>query len=443
MGNHTSATIVACATGKVQAGVSIIRISGPSAASLLEAITCKACPQPRRVANRYFYQGSSILDYGLAVYFPAPNSYTGEDVVELHTHGSPFLVDSVIKQVIMHGGQLAKPGEFSERAFLNGKMDLLQSEAVCDLIQAQTRHQAQAAAASLQGVFSKRVQSCAKELENIRLQLEASIDFSDQDPETSAWTSIIDNITRLEQRTSTLIQDAQRGMHTQTGVRIVLVGEPNVGKSSLLNTLTQRDAAIVTDTPGTTRDTIQASINHDGQLIEVTDTAGLREQTDDPIEKIGVEKAKQAIEHADIIWLLVDARDVEERIIQQKNDWITERNQKKTIIVANKCDLLSTQSHKHFYISAQTGDGIQALLNEALIRCDLGEAAAFSARERHITALNKMADKLTKAHACHVSQPEIAAEYLREAQDSLGEILGTYHPDNLLDAIFRNFCLGK
>lgn len=442
---ESASTIVACATGKTRAGVSIVRISGNLAFQVTEKVTLKPIPLARVATNRKFFtREKTLIDKGLILCFPAPHSYTGEDVVELHTHGSPFIVETLIKEVIAHGGEQAKPGEFSERAFLSGKMDLLQAEAVCDLIQAQTQQQARAACASLQGVFSKRVHACANELEVIRIQLEASIDFADQDPETSSWYIILDKLNSLITDLEKLIHDAQRGVHTQAGIHVVLVGRPNVGKSSLLNRLTQSDTAIVTDTPGTTRDTIEATISHHGQLIRVTDTAGLRKESMDPIEAIGMEKTRKVLEHADCIWLLVDCRDSNKSIQNTLDELIPEIHKPKCSVVANKIDLIEKELNAEMAaISAETGAGIDQLLHETLTQCDLSESVSFSARARHIEALENMHEKLMSAKAHQQHEPELIAENLRYAQEDLGKILGTYYPDDLLDAIFRSFCLGK
>ena len=438
-------TIVACATGKVRAGVSIIRVSGPDAFRITEALTQKPSSPPRRVVNRDFLGANKqLIDKGLVVFFQGPASFTGEDLVEYHTHGSPFIVEELIKQAIDLGCELAKPGEFSERAFLHGKVDLVQAEAICDLIQSQTQKQAQAAAASLQGVFSDRVKRLAQRLEKVRVHLEASIDFSEQEPDTDSEQVLRQALEDLQEALQELLKDAQRGLQSQQGISIVLVGRPNVGKSSLLNHLTQQETAIVTDIPGTPRDAICANINYNGQLLTVTDTAGLRE-SQDPVEAIGMRKTKQALEAADYIWALVDCRDSTSSIQQEITELIPETLRRKCFVVANKSDLLKNPKSElaDYTISAQSGHGIDTLLAATMQDCDLGEDCAFSARRRHIEALEVFAKHITEALDCGGSEPELLAESLRYAQEALSSITGAYHNENLLDAIFRDFCLGK
>ncbi len=439
-------TIIACATGKVRAGISIIRVSGPEAFRVTEALTRRPKSPARSVVNRDFWgTDNKLIDKGLVVFFQAPASFTGEDLVEFHTHGSPFIVEALIKQAVDLGCEMAKPGEFSERAFLNGKVDLVQAEAICDLIQSQTEKQAQAAAASLQGAFSDRIQHLAQKLEKIRVHLEASIDFSEQEPDTDSAHVLHQELEGLLQDSFTLLQDAQRGLHTQLGISVVLVGRPNVGKSSLLNHLTQQDTAIVTDIPGTTRDTIHANISYQGQLLTVTDTAGLRD-SQDPVEAIGIQKTKRALETADCIWALVDCRDQTSSIQQEIDQLIPHSVRSKCTVIANKVDLQEKQAGTEgvdFSISAHTGVGVTDLLAATVQGCDLGEDIHFSARRRHIEALERFAQQSQKALACAGMEPELMAENLRYAQDALSEITGTYHNENLLDAIFRDFCLGK
>lgn len=440
-------TVVACATGVVRAGISVVRVSGPQAKLIGEKVTSASMPEPNRVVCRTILNGrGEAVDQGLIIFFKGPASFTGEDLVELHTHGSPYIVEQVIAACLAFGAEYARPGEFSERAFLNGKMDLVQVESIADLIASQSSAQAAAALASMQGALSKEVHRLQDSLASVRSQIEADIDFSEQDIDTAGFERNRSSIRALVSLTERLITKVKRAIHNQAGLRIVMVGAPNVGKSSLLNQLTQQDSAIVTDIPGTTRDILKASIAHKGSALEVIDTAGIRD-SQDPIEKIGIERTHAAIDGADVVWLLVDATTVtEEEILALKSTALRGRA-KEVLVVSNKHDLDAARdlprSLVDCSISAVQGDHIDKLLDETLKRHKGAITSEFSARSRHLVALTDFCEHLQAAASCPEGRVDCAAEDLRQAQSCLSIITGAYYTDDLLDMIFSTFCLGK
>ena len=438
-------TIVACATGHVQAGISIIRVSGPLALTIGANLTQREMAKPNCAAYRaIFDRDGDEIDRGIVIYFKTPSSFTGEDLLEIHTHGSPFIVQQVIAACLFYGAELAKPGEFSERAFLNGKIDLIQAEGIADLIASQTKAQATAANASVQGVFSKEVNYLQKHLNTIRTNIEAAIDFSDQAISPNHEHAIHTALAELAVNTNALIEKVKRAILTQSGLRVVMLGEPNVGKSSLLNQLTQQDFAIVTDIPGTTRDTLRAQIVHKGQSLEVIDTAGLRD-SNDPIESIGIKKAIQAVQSADVIWLVVDASTVTKIHIEQQRKHIPREKHHALLTVANKSDLSDELPESiDVAVSATSGENIELLLDQTLKKSGYStEKSSFSARERHLVALEAFLGHITQAGQAPGAVADLVAEDLRLAQQCLSEITGEYHSEDLLDNIFRTFCLGK
>jgi tRNA modification GTPase len=447
MQQDTVATIVACATGHVQAGISIVRISGPDAKKVGAQLSQRQVPKPNQASYRRIYdkQGDEI-DRGILIYFQAPASFTGEDLVEIHSHGSPYIVQQIIEACLGPGVELAKPGAFSERAFLNGKIDLVQAEAIADLIASQTKAQAVAANASVQGAFSQEVHKLQDALTQIRTQLEAMIDFSDQAISTEHEQSILSHLQKVADQSDTLIEKVKRSIMTQAGLQVVLLGEPNVGKSSLLNQLTQQDYAIVTDIPGTTRDTLRARVAHQGQSLEIIDTAGLRDSVD-PIESIGIQKAIQAVQSADVIWLVVDATKTTEEKVRQQLTHIPREKLPVLLRVGNKCDRIDEQPTPPFLdmmVSAIRGDNMVSLLDLTLEKAGRSEQVVpFSARKRHLLALEAFRESVQHAIDAPAGLAELIAEDLRQAQQSLSEITGEFHSEDLLDAIFRTFCLGK
>lgn len=444
---QVESTIVACATGIVRAGVSVIRVSGPRAHEVANALCKRPVTEVGQACLRTFHDAQACaIDKGLVLLFKAPASFTGEDTAEIHTHGSPYIVERVIKACMAFGAQMARPGEFTERAFLNGKMDLVQAESVADLIASQTAAQAEAALASLQGVLSQKVQALQQRLTEVRTQVEAAIDFSEQDVETSSRAWMQQQLEHLLAQTRALIDQVRRAVHTQEGLRCVMFGAPNAGKSSLLNQITQQDHAIVTDIPGTTRDTLKACVSFKGNMLEITDTAGIRE-SEDAIEMLGIERTHKAVQQADVVWLLVDLAVTSPSKIASYRQEIP--SEKKLLVVGNKVDLLSETKREDLQgvcdclVSAREGVGIESLLEltYGLVKDTL--TCEFSARERHLNALLDFQAQVRTASSVLDTQLDCVAEELRQAQQHLSKITGEFHSEDLLDAIFGTFCLGK
>jgi len=441
-------TIVAIATPAGRGGVGIVRLSGPLALQIALNISEQQHLKPRyAVFTKCQDENRQSIDEGIVIYFKAPHSYTGEDVVEFQMHGSPFVLMEIMHICIKYGARLALPGEFTERAFLNEKIDLLQAEAVVDLINAQSATAAKMAVRTLQGKFSEQVHSIENDIKAIRRYVESTIDFSDEALdwlEQYQWNirinAIIEDIGRLKNQ-------AQQGQILQSGLNIVLAGKPNVGKSTLMNLLAQQEVAIVASVAGTTRDVMKEQVLIDDIPVTLIDTAGLRESVDE-IEKEGIKRARKAIKLADLILFLHDA--TQEQILQNElpADLIQEVPKDTPIIhVINKIDICATQSSNNYLcISAQNGDGIPELKNK--IKSFLGiqlEQSEFIARKRHIIIFDKVQQQLLlaiNAFAVHQA-PELLAEDLRFAHNSLAEITGEFNADDLLGDIFANFCIGK
>lgn len=443
-------TICAIATPPGRGGVGIIRASGPAAGRIARRLLVKA-PKPRHAHYARFRNGGGeLLDEGLLLYFPAPASFTGEDVVELHGHGGPVVLDRVLQRVLELGGRLARPGEFSERAFLNGKLDLAQAEAIADLIAAGSEESARAAMRSLQGDFSNTIQKLVEALIELRVYVESAIDFPDEEIDFLTDGEVETRLTAIEAQLDDVFRSAQRGQILRDGMTVVIAGRPNAGKSSLLNSLAGYDAAIVTEIAGTTRDVLREHIHIDGMPLHVIDTAGLRDSVD-PVEQEGIRRAWQAIEQADRILLLMDDRDgvgEVERVILAKlpaDIGVT--------AIRNKIDLSGaavgmeeTDGMTEVRLSALTGDGV-SLLREHL-KASMGfdgQSGDFLARRRHLDALNRAkAHFLTGRRQLQDHQAgELLAEDLRRAQDALSEITGEFTSDDLLGEIFSSFCIGK
>jgi tRNA modification GTPase len=443
--NFQTDTIAAVATPVGHGGVGIVRVSGSQVPDIAK-IVLKQLPKPRYATFTQFFNAESCaLDQGIALYFPAPHSFTGEDVLELQGHGGIIVMDELLKAVLALGARLARPGEFSERAFLNGKIDLAQAEAIADLIESTSTQAAQCALRSLQGEFSQQIQSLVEELLYLRSYIEAGIDFVDEEIDLLADGQVIEKIKKLLQRVHDILDKAQQGFLLKEGMRIVLVGEPNVGKSSLLNTLAGRERAIVTPIAGTTRDTISDQIQLEGMPLHITDTAGLRE-TVDPIEKEGIFRTKQAIEQADVVIVLIDERSEYDEIPKH----LLSELPKNAVIVRNKIDRTGQSAGVMekgvLYLSAKTGAGIEDLKN--YLKQKMGfhttTEGSFIARRRHLTALNRAKSALETAlfHAKNYHN-ELLAEELRTAQLALGEITGEVTSEELLSTIFSTFCIGK
>ena len=443
-------TIAAIATPPGRGGVGIIRVSGSLSAAMAEAI-CGALPPPRQAIFRSFHAGNGeVLDQGIALYFPAPHSFTGEDVLELQGHGGPVVMDLLLRRVMELGARLARPGEFSERAFLNDKLDLVQVEAIADLIASTTAEAARAALHSLQGDFSQRIHALVEELIELRLYIEAAIDFPEEDIDFLADGVIADRLQGLRNQLTAVQTAAGQGRLLRDGMTVVIAGRPNAGKSSLLNQLTGRETAIVTAIPGTTRDVLRELINIDGMPLHIIDTAGLRDSTD-LIEQEGMRRAWTEIGAADRILLVVDDREgltVEDQALQKRLSVAT-----RVTVIHNKIDLtgrdpgVETVAGGHVvWLSAKTGAGLD-LLRVHLKRCmgyHSGDGGVFMARRRHLDALARAASALTAADEQLVIRAgELAAEELREAQNALSEITGEFSSEDLLERIFSSFCIGK
>ncbi len=443
-------TIAAVATAPGAAGVGVVRVSGPAATAIAEQLLGRT-PTPRHAHFvRLRDAAGEIIDAGLLLHFPAPASFTGESVLELQTHGSIVVLDQVLRRTCELGARLARPGEFSERAFLNGKLDLVQAEAVADLIAAQSGQAARAAQRSLQGAFSQRVQALLAALVALRVHIEAAIDFPEEEIDFLADPAIAAQMTDLREGLDRLLRQARRGVRLADGLSVALAGRPNVGKSSLLNALAGDDRAIVTATAGTTRDALREMLDLDGVGLELIDTAGLRESRDE-IEREGVRRARAHLARADLALLVTDAdhADTDLALLADLPD-TTPR-----LVVVNKIDLTGTdpaereQGGTHWlWLSAKTGAGLERLRARLkhLAGADvLAENGTFSARRRHVLALERTAAHVEAADRTlrDTRAGELAAEELHQAQQALGEITGAFCPDDLLGAIFSSFCIGK
>ena len=446
-------TIAAVATPPGRGGIGIVRISGPDTKAIAKSLL-DTVPAPRRAHFTAFRdQFGQVLDHGLALFFSAPRSFTGEDVLELHGHGGPVVLDMVLAATLTAGARLARPGEFSERAFLNGKIDLLQAEAIADLIDSASQHAARAALRSLEGDFSRHITQIVAGITDLRVFIEAAIDFADEDIEFAPPRHLLEQLDQALQRCRTLLTSAQQGMVLRDGLTVVIAGQPNAGKSSLLNALTQSDTAIVTDIPGTTRDVLKHTITIDGLPIHIIDTAGLRD-TLDVIEQQGVERARREMGRADRILLVIDDRFAES---DQLTPLLTHSPMGiPCSLIRNKVDLtqrvagesLAPDGMTTIAVSALTGAGLSAL-RDHLKACAGYQSTAegtFLARRRHIDALTRAEQFLVRAHVQLQQQqraPELIAEDLRQVQQALGEITGAFTSDDLLGAIFSRFCIGK
>lgn len=442
--NSLSDTIVAPVTPPGTGGVGIVRVSGDKT----EAIARKllgSLPEPRTATHRRFLNAAGEgLDSGLALYFPAPASFTGESVLELHGHGGPVVVGLVVDAAVELGARLAEPGEFSKRAFLNDKLDLVQAEAIADLIGSGTAQAARAALRSLSGAFSNAVEALAEQLVRLRMHVESAIDFPEEEIDFLSDDALLRRIDECAQAFATLQQEATQGRVLRDGFQVVIVGKPNAGKSSLLNLLSGQDAAIVTEVAGTTRDVLREKIDIDGLAVELVDTAGLRNDPD-RIEAEGIRRAREALANADSVLWIQDTTDMEQEEPRENLPAGVP-----VTIVHNKIDLSDDAPgimDGEVYLSAQTGDGVDALrrrIRELAGYENRGEGA-FTARRRHITALQKAAVHFATGRSAleDSGAGELLAEELRLAQQALGEITGTFTADDLLGKIFSEFCIGK
>jgi tRNA modification GTPase len=440
-------TIAAIATAAGAGGIGIVRLSGARARAIAEAV-CHRRLRPRQALYAQFRDcAGDIIDDGIALYFAAPASYTGEDVAELQAHGSPVLLQQLLARCCDLGARMARPGEYSERAFRNGKLDLAQAEAVADLIAAGDLRAARAARRALDGEFSRWVDALAAQLLTVRVEVEAAIDFADEPLDTLGIAQLRQRLATLSRTLRDLLAAAQRGQKLRDGLHAVIVGPPNVGKSSLLNALAGSERAIVTDIAGTTRDLLREVVRSDGIELTLVDTAGLREGGD-AIEREGMRRARAELVRADLAIIVVDARDpgTGQRAVA---DAIAEVPQ--FLWLHNKADLLSDTNtvigDDAMFVSARTGLGLEEL-HARLRQHALGDAeagdGAFTARARQVEALRRAEVELAAAtDALAIDALELAAEALRCAHDALGEITGRVVPDALLGHIFSAFCIGK
>jgi tRNA modification GTPase len=441
--------IAAIATAPGRGGIGVVRVSGPRLEPFIAALI--GGPLSPRLATLTAFNDArrSAIDQGIALYFPAPHSYTGQDVLELHGHGGPMVLQLLLKRCLELGARQAQPGEFTRRAYLNDKIDLAQAESVADLIDAATAEAARSALRSLQGAFSRRIEELLDALIELRTLVEAALDFPDEDVEFIKQSDGADRLVALQDRLQEVLSASQQGSLLREGMRVVLAGQPNVGKSSLLNRLAGEEIAIVTDIPGTTRDAIRQSISIEGIPVHVIDTAGLRPSSD-PVEKLGIARTWEAIEHADLVVLLVDATQgeaVADREIMRRLPAALPQ-----LKVMNKIDLLPRlPAFEHgrgvdtVWLSAKTGDGVD-LLRRAVLEAVgwLGGSSEglFMARERHLQAL-QLARKHLEHAVQQVANLELFAEELRLVQQALGTITGQFTSDDLLGEIFSRFCIGK
>lgn len=450
MADPAADTIAAIATPPGRGGVGIVRISGPRATAIAESIV-GCLPQARYVQFARFRDAAGqVIDEGIALYFQRPASFTGEDVVELHGHGGPVVMEMLLARAIELGARRAEPGEFSRRAFLNDKLDLAQAEAIADLIDSQTRAAARSAVRSLNGVFSNRVHDLVTAITQLRMYVEAAIDFPEEEIDFLADDHVSQQLTALISRTEGLLQHANTGRLLRDGMTLVIAGSPNAGKSSLMNALTGEESAIVTHVPGTTRDVLRAEIEIDGLPVHVIDTAGLRD-SDDAIEREGVRRAREEIARADhALWVFDGERDPDAVGLQ---DAVLPSAVPLTRI-RNKVDLIGIEpgiskcaDTIEISLSAKTGAGIALLRGylKDLVAYQGSDEGDFSARRRHLDAIDQAYAALLAGQTALRDRcaGELLAEDLRHAQQSLSTITGEFSTDDLLGEIFGSFCIGK
>ena len=451
------APIAAIATASGRGGIGIVRISGTELSALILALCGKALQARHATYLRFLDADGSLIDQGLALYFPAPHSYTGEDVLELQGHGGPVVLRVLLRRVLQAGRsigvRLAQPGEFTQRAFVNDKLDLAQAEAVADLIDASTEQAARSASRSLAGEFSQHVNALVERLISLRMLVEATLDFPEEEIEFLQAERAQQQLQRLRDELAHLLARANQGALLRNGMNVVLVGAPNVGKSSLLNALAGSEVAIVTAVAGTTRDKISQAIQIEGVAVNIVDTAGLRD-SDDEVERIGIARTWQELAHADVVLHLVDASVDDQDQTLPLSAAIASRlpAQVPTLVVHNKIDLIAAPPRaiegQAVWLSAKSGAGIDLLRAQLLqlIGWHASGESVFIARERHLQALRNAQSALDAAAqfaAQGASQLELLAEELRLAQNELSQITGHFSADDLLGVIFSQFCIGK
>ena len=448
---HAADTIAAIATPAGHGGVGIVRVSGPEVPAIARQLL-GTLPRPRHASMHGFRSaGGELIDEGLVLYFPAPASFTGEHVLELHGHGGPVVMDLLLQRVLELGTRAARAGEFSERAFLNDKLDLAQAEAIADLIDSATTQAARAAVRSLHGEFSRYVHALLERLIELRTWIEAAMDFPDEEIDFLADPQLAERITAVQEEIRTIEQTAHQGQLLRDGMTLVIAGQPNAGKSSLLNALAGHDAAIVTEVPGTTRDVLREQIQLDGMPLHIIDTAGLHE-TDDPLEREGMRRAREAIGNADRVLLVIDDRcgvtEADMDILQAMPDGVPHTRIFSKIDLTGRLPGLDDSGETAaIALSARDGMGFDAL-RQHLKHCAGFSAQAgggFSARRRHLDALARACEHIDAGSRLLATQQagELLAEELRQAQQALSEITGEFSSDDLLGRIFGSFCIGK
>ncbi len=445
-------TICAVATAPGRGGVGIVRVSGPLSSEIAAKIL-KRSLKPRNAHYGDFYVNDSVLDQGIALFFPGPHSFTGEDVLELQGHGGPIILDLLTKETLRLGARIAEPGEFSQRAFLNDKIDLTQAEAIADLIDASSEQASKQALNTLKGEFSKKINTLVDKITHLRVYVESAIDFPDEEIDFLNDGKIAALLDELITLTTDTLAQTQQGALMREGMRIVIAGRPNAGKSSLLNQLAGQERAIVTDIAGTTRDVLREHINIDGLPLHIIDTAGLRDSPDQ-VEQIGIQRAWEEIEQADRILLMIDSSDPEQH--SPESQWPDFFNntiyRDKLTLVYNKIDKNADKIQENegkfekIHISALTGKGIDQLKTH--LKTAVGYQATsegqFSARRRHVTAIESAQHYLNHGKSqLSAGAGELLAEDLRMAQHHLSEITGAFSADDLLGEIFSSFCIGK
>jgi len=453
--SSSSTTIAALATAPGRGGVGIIRLSGSKSLSIVEQIIQQS-PKPRHAHYLPFFDANQHeIDAGIIIYFPGPHSFTGEDVVELQGHGGPIVMDMLLQRVFSLGAEPAKPGEFSERAFLNDKLDLAQAEAIADLIDASSEQAARSALRSLQGDFSKLIHEQVEALIALRIYVEAAIDFPEEEIDFLSDGKVEKDTKLILSDMKKILLQAEQGCLMREGMSVAIAGQPNAGKSSLLNALSGKNSAIVTDIAGTTRDVLKEEINIDGMPLHIIDTAGLRD-SDCEVEKIGIERAWDVIENADQILLVIDENKQLDEESNQINQQLLEQfpSSIDITLIHNKIDrmkkipeIVKGEHQTEIYLSAKEGLGIE-LLKDHLKKCmgyqSAGEGS-FMARRRHLQAIEKGIQSVENGlmQLQEFSAGELLAEELRQAQNFLSEITGEFTSDDLLGRIFTSFCIGK
>jgi tRNA modification GTPase len=441
-------TIAAVATAAGRSGIGVVRVSGPAVGEVMLGIAGRAL-DPRKATLAVFRDAQGIaIDQGVALYFPSPGSYTGEDILELQGHGGPVVMRLVLQRCVELGARIAEPGEFTRRAYLNGKLDLAQAEGVVDLIDASTAQGARAALRSLQGEFSAEIQKLTANITELRARIEAALDFPEEEIDALEHATAEQSLARVRDALAQVLQAASSGSLLREGLHIAIAGAPNVGKSSLLNRLAGAELAIVTDMPGTTRDPVRETIAVGGVPLHIIDTAGLRDATD-PVERIGIDRAWAAIGKADAVVLVEDASSAAGELWSSIAKRVPAGIPRLHVI--NKIDLVQREpgiergrEETIVWLSAKTGAGVE-LLQRAILELAGWERppeTAYLARERHLAAL-RSADAYLAAAAEHATRLELFAEELRAAQDQLSLIVGEFTADDLLGEIFSRFCIGK